>query len=47
MILFRFINGARKPATNKEKEYLEGIFKEVYKNAKGKSENLSSNIRFF
>lgn len=46
-VLFRFINGARKPATNKEKEYLEGIFKEVYKNAKGKSENLSSNIKIY
>lgn len=44
-VLFRFINGARKPATNKEKEYLEEIFKEVYRNAKGKNENLSNNIK--
>jgi len=45
--LYRKLNGVRELRTKEEKELLEPIFNEVYKEAKEVNKNLSNNIKLF
>lgn len=45
--ILRLMEGARRPATKKEKEYLITIFNEVYEKAKAKDNRLSDKIQLY
>jgi heat shock protein HtpX len=45
--ILRFIEGARRPATKQEKDYLLSLYDEVYESAKEVNKNLSPNIKLF